>query len=60
MKFKIEIQCDNDAFGVNPIPEIERCVRSFLYKIYNLYGGPVTIFDFNGNKVGYAYLTDKG
>lgn len=48
--FKIEIECDNDAFQGNS-HEVERILKDIIGKIKNGYKEG-KIFDINGNKTG--------
>lgn len=65
MRFKIEIACDNAAFGHNDMgvrsDEIERILIDYANGIGSRYEHPspgtvTTLHDVNGNIVGYAMM----
>lgn len=66
MKFRLEIDCDNDAFG-GPHAQVIRDeeVASILYSLANrlhdegLRGDETPLHDLNGNLVGRAYFTTE-
>jgi hypothetical protein len=57
MKFKIEFDCDNDAFVVNPEAEVADLLENVAYRVKQgeTYG---KVFDTNGNSVGNWEFTD--
>ena len=64
MKFKIVINCDNDAFANNPFTETARLLRKIASEIdteqrfwFGL--GQSSCMDYNGNKVG-VYFFEAG
>ena len=64
MKFRIEFNCDNDAFWVAGkwfnYKEIERILESEAHRMQmeNSIGGYWSIRDSNGNIIGYAELME--
>lgn len=55
MKFKLEFDCDNAAFGDYPEDEIVRILKVTARKIEeNGIGSRLRILDLNGNSVGFA------
>lgn len=57
MRFKISIDCDNEAFGGAPADEVARILRELVTKLdaENVYRGDSwKLRDLNGNKVGKA------
>lgn len=54
--FKLEIVCDNAAFGDTPLVEVARILRELAIRIEdeNAKGFVATLRDINGNKVGFA------
>lgn len=61
MKYTIKIECDNAAFEDVPGNEIARILRELADKVD---GGQdptdcdATVYDYNGNRVGEAKLSD--
>ena len=58
MKFKIVINCDNDAFANNPVTETARLLRKIASEI-DTEQGQSSCMDYNGNKVG-VYFFEAG
>lgn len=58
MKFKIEFDCDNAAFGEYAVDEISRILAMVKYRIEtkNNIVDEFPIYDINGNKVGSCSL----
>lgn len=65
MRFSINIECGNDAFGDDPHPEIVRILRSIADDLDDgPFDGPVglqdvRVSDVNGNNVGTVYLGER-
>jgi hypothetical protein len=62
MKFRLEIQCVNAAFGDSDEGRAEEVGRILESTVRALRGGVVQykiLFDVNGNAVGTASFTDK-
>lgn len=66
MKFKIEIECENDAFGEFYESRANEVYRILDSLAVNLKARPLmlvdigdnkSLYDFNGNKVGFVKLT---
>lgn len=56
MKYRIEINCDNEAFGTThaeTVVEVARILSSLARKLPEPYE-PINLYDINGNKVGRA------
>jgi hypothetical protein len=62
MKFRITIDCDNDAFKDAPLKEVARILRAEADKIAR-FGDEAswtgTLLDVNGNRVGTSKMTGK-
>ena len=56
MKFKLEIECDNDAFVDYCENELSRILVSVAEKLRLGHCLPLNIWDINGNRVGEAVL----
>lgn len=61
LQFRLTINCENEAFGDNPEPEIARILRSLAARLDPCYDPDtlatvVTLRDRNGNDVGQAGL----
>jgi hypothetical protein len=61
MKFKLEIECGNDAFGdtfEDTRDEVARILSELSGRIARneLCGGQFKVFDHNGNRVGFYGL----
>lgn len=57
MKYTIEINCDNDAFGDDPTPEVARILHKLADQIETcaVLDGHI-LRDANGNRVGQSIL----
>lgn len=58
MKFKLEVECDNEAFGINPESaqdEIARILGEAATKMSDerRFCSERALFDINGNRVGF-------
>lgn len=58
MKFKIEIDLDNDAFQENSNLELARILGEIIFNLKK-YNYTTVIKDLNGNTVGNAVLAEK-
>jgi hypothetical protein len=58
VKFKLEIECDNDAFEGEPVHETARILHVVAGRIRHD-GERMTIKDINGSTVGWAEFTDS-
>ena len=61
MKFKLEIECDNDAFGLgasDTVAEVQRILGAAITKLEG-YQLEAVLRDCNGNRVGEYKLTGK-
>ena len=63
MKFKIEIDTDNAAFSEIEGSEVARILRGIASTVEETSGDnfddyAVSLFDLNGNKVGFALVKD--
>lgn len=57
MRFKLNIECDNDAFADDPAVELARILHKAAEKVLvqvDQTPGNFPLFDANGNKVGQA------
>jgi hypothetical protein len=54
MKFNLQLECDNAAFGREPDFEVARILRDAADKLEKGYGstGTITLRDINGNRCG--------
>lgn len=52
MKFKLEIECDNAAFGDEPAFEVARILRELAEQMERNGSMAHPLWDYNGNRVG--------
>jgi hypothetical protein len=57
MKFTLTIDCDNSAFGDDPVPEVGSLLRQAADKVA-MTSGVGTLRDSNGNTVGRFHFTE--
>ena len=58
MKFKLNFDCDNEAFGYEPTYEIARILREVADKLKKHNADSGYVHDENGNLIGDYILED--
>lgn len=52
MTFEMKIHCDNEAFEVDPVAEVQRILAEVSTKLRDASEMWQTVHDVNGNRVG--------
>ncbi len=67
MKFKIEIDCDNAAFGDDNWTRceelrtiIDKRLKEWRHRVGEINTRKIPLYDSNGNRVGFAKFTKGG
>lgn len=58
-KIEISLNMRNAAFDDRPMSEVARILRELADKIENTGDADRTLYDVNGNKVGYCHFTEE-